>query len=104
MILGNLFLGEKNFSPTKLLRIFIAFGGAGLILIRGETGLVEFFQAYLRGYALVGVSLTSMSIGYIYANKFLVARNELDVINIRILAATIFFDPNYISYSGFRCK
>lgn len=101
MILGNLFLGEKNFSPTKLLGIFIAFGGAGLILIRGETGLVEFVQADLRGYALVGVSLTSISIGYIYANKFLVARNELDVINIRILAATIFLIPITFLTVGF---
>lgn len=101
MILGQLFLGEKNFSLTKLMGIFIAFSGASLILIRGETGLAEFGQADWRGYALIGVSLTSISIGYIYANKYLVARNELDVINVRIIAATVFLIPFTFFTVGF---
>lgn len=101
MILGQLFLGETNFSLRKLIGILIAFCGASLILIRGETGLAAFGQTDWRGYALVGVSLSSISFGYIYANKFLVDRKEIDVINVRIIAATIFLIPFTFFTVGF---
>jgi drug/metabolite transporter (DMT)-like permease len=49
IVLAEIFLQDENLNRMKVLGVIIAFAGAGLLLLRGETGLASFVQADWRG-------------------------------------------------------
>lgn len=109
-ILAHFILHDEAFNAKKILGVIIAFAGAGLILVQGETGLAELSKADWRGYALVGVGVIGSSTGLIYARKFLKNNGHFEVLPIRMLAAalvlipftgvTVGFDLSGIQWSG----
>jgi drug/metabolite transporter (DMT)-like permease len=101
VILAHFFLSDETLTPRKFLGLAIAFAGAGLILLRGETGLASLGKADWRGYALVGAGVLGTSIGYIYARKFLQTSNEFQVISVRMVIAALVIIPFTLSTTGF---
>ncbi len=86
--LAHLFLKDEPFTRQRFLGALIAFGGAGLLLVRGENGLSQFAHADWRGYAWVFLGIFSNSIGLVYARRFLRDADPFVVTSIRILVAS----------------
>ena len=110
VILAHFFLPDEKINPRKLLGIAIAFAGASLILLRGETGLADLTEANWRGYALVAVGVIGTSVGYVYARRTLQNNDEFHVVSVRMVTAalalipftglSVGFDLNAVRWSG----
>jgi drug/metabolite transporter (DMT)-like permease len=101
VILAHFFLSDETLTPRKFLGLVIAFAGAALILLRGETGLGTLGKADWRGYALVGAGVLGTSVGYIYARKYLQASNEFQVVSVRMVSAALVIIPFTLTTTGF---
>lgn len=101
VILAHFFLEEEKLDKRKILGIVIAFAGAAIILMRGETGLAELGKADWRGYALVGLGVVGTAIGYVYARKNLQTDGGFDVISVRMVAAALTLIPFTWATTGF---
>lgn len=89
VVLAEIFLQDENLTRMKVTGVLIAFAGAGLLLVRGETGLASFAQADWRGYAWTGVGILSSAAGGVYAKRFLGSADGFDVASVRMFAAAI---------------
>lgn len=89
IILAEIFLQDENLSRQKVLGVLVAFAGAGLLLVRGETGLSSFAQADWRGYAWTGVGILASAAGSVYAKRFLGNADGFDVASVRMFAAAV---------------
>ena len=101
IVLSHFLLKDEKLNRKKLIGVLIAFAGAGLVLLRGESGLAEFAKADWRGYAMVGVGILGTACGLIYARHFLKDGKDLDVVSIRIFTATIIIVPLAFLTDGF---
>jgi drug/metabolite transporter (DMT)-like permease len=101
IILAHFFLRDEPLTPKTILGLVIAFAGAGLILIQGETGLSEFKQADWRGYALVAAGVIGSSVGLVYARKFLHNNDPFQVVSVRMVAAALVLIPFTLVTDGF---
>lgn len=93
VLMAQLFLQDEPLTVRKLAGAVIAFGGAGVLLLRGESGLAQFAQADWRGYAWVGVGVLASASGSVYARRFLRHANAWDVASIRMMAAALVMLP-----------
>jgi drug/metabolite transporter (DMT)-like permease len=93
VVLAHFFLEHEHFSLNKIIGILIAFGGAALLLLRGETGLAEIIQADWRGYAWTGSIVLGLSGGAVYTRRFLRFADSYDASSVRMFASVIFFFP-----------
>jgi drug/metabolite transporter (DMT)-like permease len=93
VILAHFFLENEHLSLNKVIGILIAFSGAALLLLRGETGLAEISQADWRGYAWTGLIVLGLSGGAVYTRRFLHAADSYDASSVRMFASAIVFVP-----------
>jgi drug/metabolite transporter (DMT)-like permease len=89
IILAEIFLQDENLTRMKVVGVLVAFAGAGLLLMRGETGLASFAQADWRGYAWTGVGILSSAVGSIYAKRSLGDADGFDVASVRMFSAAL---------------
>ena len=87
VLLAQFFLEDEPLTWNRLLGALVAFGGAGLLLMRGESGLAEFARADWRGYAWIGVGVTASASSSVYARRFLRHDDSFDVATIRMVVA-----------------
>ena len=85
MVMAHLFLSDEHLTPRKMVGVIIALGGAALILVRGETGLVELTRSDWRGYFWAGLATFSASAGVVYARRFLNGYDTFDVASARMV-------------------
>ena len=110
-IMAHLFLKDGSLNRRRWLGALISFAGAGLLLIRGESGLAELSRADWRGYAWAILGVISNSAGLVYARRYLNAADPFVVTSIRILVGalviigvaffTVGFDFSHARASGF---
>ena len=93
VLLAHFFLEHEHLSLYKGIGILIAFSGAVLLLLRGETGLAEITQADWRGYAWTGSIVLGLSGGAVYTRRFLHAADSYDASSIRMFASAVVFVP-----------
>ncbi|MCJ7622388.1 MAG: DMT family transporter [Anaerolineaceae bacterium] len=101
LLMAQVFLTDEKLTKRKVIGILIAFAGAALILVRGESGLAEFSRADWRGYALVGVGILGAAGGLIYARRFLQGSDNIDVVAIRMVASLLVIIPFTYLMGGF---
>jgi drug/metabolite transporter (DMT)-like permease len=101
VLMAQVFLADEKLTKRKVIGILIAFAGAALILIRGESGLAEFVRADWRGYALVGVGVLTAAGGLIYARRFLQGGDNIDVVAIRMVVSALVIIPFTYLMGGF---
>ncbi|MFZ1752495.1 MAG: DMT family transporter [Caldilineaceae bacterium] len=89
VILAELFPQDENLTRMKVVGVGVAFAGAGLLLVRGETGLASFAQADWRGYAWTGLGIFSSAVGSVYAKRFLGKEDGFDVASVRMFSAAL---------------
>ncbi len=109
-LLAHFFLKGERLTPQRLLGGLVAFAGAGLLLLRGETGLADLARADWRGYAWALLGITSNSVGLVYARRWLSTEDPFVVTSIRILtgalviglltAFTVGYDLSAVRISG----
>jgi drug/metabolite transporter (DMT)-like permease len=92
-VLSQIFLPGEPFTLRKIAGSIVAFGGAGLILVRGESGLAGIAHADWRGYAWIILGVVMGSAGYIYARRFLANDDPIDVAGVRMITAALFLVP-----------
>lgn len=93
VILAHFFLVDEQLNPMKILGVVIAFAGAGLLLVRGETGLADFAQADWRGYAWTGIGVLAGGGAVVYARRYLRDDDIWDVSSVRMLVAALVLLP-----------
>jgi drug/metabolite transporter (DMT)-like permease len=101
VLMAQVFLADEQLTKRKIIGILVAFSGAALILIRGESGLVEFGRADWRGYTLVGAGILGAAGGLIYARRFLQGSDNIDVVAIRMVASALVLIPYTFLMGGF---
>lgn len=88
-IMAHFLLKDGSLNVQRVLGAVLAFAGAGLLLLRGETGLVELTQADWRGYAWAMLGVVSNSAGLVYARRYLNTADPFVVTSIRILVGAV---------------
>jgi len=79
----------------------LAFGGAALLAISGETGLPEMTRANPIGYLLVFMSIGSGGTMNVFTRKYMLQYDAVEVSGIRTLAATLVIVPLALLVDGF---
>ena len=98
VILAHFFLFDERLNYLKIAGIVVAFAGAALLLVRGETGLADFAQADWRGYAWSAVGILFSGGSVVYARRYLRNEELWDVSSVRMLvAALVLFPVTYFS-------
>jgi drug/metabolite transporter (DMT)-like permease len=88
-LLAHQFLHDEPLNRYRVGGALVAFSGAALLLIRGESGLHELARADWRGYAWALLGMASNSAGLVYARRFLRASDAYAVTSIRILTGAV---------------
>jgi drug/metabolite transporter (DMT)-like permease len=88
-LLAHWLLHDEPLNRYRVLGALVAFSGAGLLLIRGESGLHELSRADWRGYAWALVGMLSNSAGLVYARRYLKSADPMTVTAIRILTGAV---------------
>jgi len=101
VVLAEFFLHDESLSRSKAAGVIIAFAGAGLLLVRGETGLTAFAQADWRGYAWTGVGILSSSVSGVYAKRYLGRADGFDVASVRMFTAALAVNLLTITTAGY---
>lgn len=101
VILAHVLLPDEQLNGRKIFGALLAFGGAGFLLLQGETGLSSLARADWRGYAWVGIAVLSASSGIIYARRVLNHENTFDVATIRMVTAAAMLIPVVLLTSGY---
>lgn len=93
VVLAHIFLADEPLTWRKMAGVLLAFSGAGLLLLRGETGLADLVQADWRGYAWVSMGIFGGAAATVYARRMLRFEAAIDVASIRMLVAAIVLIP-----------
>lgn len=93
VLMAHFFLPEESLNRRKALGVVLAFSGALVLALRGETGLADVTQANPIGYVLVFIAMIAASSMIIYARRFMRGYDVADVTNIQIIASAIFILP-----------
>lgn len=93
VLLAHFFLPDESLDRRKSLGVVLAFTGALVLTLRGETGLVDVTRADPVGYALVFIAVIAASCMIIYARRYIRGYDIFDVASIQIISSTIFIMP-----------
>ncbi len=89
LILAQLFLQDESMTWGKTFGVMVAFSGALLLFVQGETGLSGLAPADWRGYAWASMGIIASATGSVYARRFLRYGDGFDVASIRMFSATL---------------
>lgn len=101
IFLASFFLADEHLTLAKVGGIFLALGGAALLVILGETGLPDVSSGNLTGYLLIFVALLCISFSTIYIRKFTQDENPLDVTSIQVFIGASVLLPLSLIIDGF---
>lgn len=101
VILAHFFLSDEPLTKRKSLGIFLAFAGAFVLVISGESGLPNVERANPIGYLLVLLAMFSGSSATIYARRYMRKLDAIDVASVRMWVAAIVVFPLSLVLVGF---
>jgi drug/metabolite transporter (DMT)-like permease len=93
VIMSHFFLAEERLTARRIIGVLVAFTGAAVLLIQGETGLGQFAQADWRGYAWILAGMVCSAAGSVYAHRYLRDADSFDVASIRMFTAALILIP-----------
>jgi drug/metabolite transporter (DMT)-like permease len=85
VLMAHFFLKDEPLDVWRLAGALIAFFGAGILLVRGESGLADLARADWRGYAFALLGMTCNAAGLVFARRYLRFEDPFVVTSIRIL-------------------
>lgn len=101
VIMAHFWLSDEKLTPRKTLGVSLAVGGAGLLVILGETGLPDVSRANPTGYFLVLTAMVIASAMTIYARKYMSDLDWFEVGSVRMWTAAIVMIPLSLLIAGF---
>lgn len=101
VILAHYILPDEKLTLRKGFGVLLAFIGALLLTLRGESGLADMAQADPRGYIQVFVGIISASIMAIFMRKQMQDYDTIEVVTIRMIVSALVVLPLTIWISGF---
>jgi len=93
VLLAHFLLPDEKLTFRKGFGVILAFIGALLLTLRGESGLANMAQANPIGYVLVFTGILSASIMGIYMRKNMQEYNTVEVATIRMIVAALVVIP-----------
>lgn len=94
VVMAHFLLSDEQLTWRKLLGVGLAFSGALLIILLGETGLPEWEVQSRIGYVMVGVAMLLGSGMAIYIRRYMSDCDPFQVAGVRIyVSAMILFVP-----------
>ncbi|MCA9946534.1 MAG: DMT family transporter [Anaerolineales bacterium] len=100
-IAAHFFLPDEQINLRKLLGVFLALGGAALIVLRGESGLPDVAKGSPIGYALVMSAMLFETVGTILIRRRMQQFSAFDVTAVRLTVAGFTVMPVAILLRGF---
>lgn len=100
LILAHFFLRDEKLTRVKTLGILLAFSGAALIALRGESGLSGVERVDPRGPLFILGAILAGSFTVIYMRKYLVSYDPVEFTAIRIIAAGVVLLPAALLTTG----
>lgn len=101
IVMANFFLPDESINWRKGMGVLLAFSGALLIALRGESGLPGVSQARPLGYILVFTGMLFASASTIYARKYMRSLDTFEVASARMMVAAIVVTPLSLLFVGF---
>jgi len=101
VIMAHLLLPDERLTLKKGFGVVLAFMGALLLTLRGESGLANMAQADPKGYVLVFMGIISASAMGIYMRKKMRGYDTIDVATVRMIVSALVVLPLGIWISGF---
>jgi drug/metabolite transporter (DMT)-like permease len=101
VVLAHFFLPDEALNWRKGLGVALALGGAGLLALRGESGLSDVDQADPAGYGLILLAMVFFSGSTIYARRYMKDLEAFDVSSIRMFVAALAVMPLSAVLIGF---
>ena len=92
-LLASRFLPDEPMTVRKLTGAMLAFCGIGLVLLRGENGLVEVARSDPRGYFWAALLVLGISGSVVFARRYLKNEPSFDVASVRIFSSTVMMIP-----------
>lgn len=93
VILAHFLLPDEKLTLRKGFGVLLAFVGALLLTLRGESGLADMAQANPVGYGMVFMGILSASIMSIYMRKKMQDYDTFEVATIRIIVSALVVIP-----------
>ena len=90
---AHFFLPDEQLNSRKAIGVLLALAGAGLVVLRGESGLPHISRGNPVGYALVLSAIIFEAIGIIYIRKRMKQFNSFDVTAVRLTVAGLTVMP-----------
>jgi len=90
MIYAHFRLPDDRLTSWKAIGALVSFAGVGLLLLTGETGLVE---SRWEGFALVLFGVAANGFGIVHVRKHLTNAESLDITAVRLVAASLVAIP-----------
>ena len=98
---AHFFLPDEQLNGRKTIGILLSLAGAGLVVLRGESGLPDVTQGSPIGYGLVIGALLFETIGTIFIRKRMRSFSAFDVTAVRLAVAALAVLPLGILLRGF---
>lgn len=101
VLLAHFFLDDERLSARKGLGVGLAFAGALLLGLRGESGLPDVGRASPIGYLLVLAAMLSASSMTVYTRKWMRGFDAFQVTSVRMIIGTLVVTPLALITGGF---
>jgi drug/metabolite transporter (DMT)-like permease len=100
VVLAHFALPDETLDRRKVLGVALAFSGALLLALRGESGLPQVQQANPLGYLLVILAMLSASSATVFARRSMQALDPFDVSSVRMISASVAVAPISLLIGG----
>lgn len=100
VVLAHFFLPDERLNGRKVAGVALAVGGAGALVLLGESGLPGVQEANPLGYALAMTGILIVSIATIYARYYLREQDTFDVASVRMWSAVAVALPIAYFFTG----
>jgi drug/metabolite transporter (DMT)-like permease len=103
-VLVHLFLKDEKLTWLKAVGVLVAFGGAGVLVLQGETELGDVAQADWRGHACAGVALIAGTTSWAHTHRYLRGADGVDVGGLRMFSACVALVPVVLLTGGYSLR
>lgn len=93
VLLAHFFLEDERLSLRKAVGVGLAFAGALLLGLRGESGLPDVSRASPIGYFLVLAAMLSASAMTVYTRKWMRGFDAFQITSVRMIIGTLVVVP-----------
>lgn len=102
VVMAHFLLQGESLTKRKIVGVLLAFSGAFMLAIRGETGLGEAANAEPIGYIFVLVGLLSVSSSTIYVRRYAQEMDSFDLTSTQIFLGVLILLPVVLLTGGWQ--